>query len=90
MKSVDLANELIEQMSIGALRANMSARDRRLGIALNRDQLAVFVIDQLPAPYTTIRTNRSRHFGIVGFWLQSARALAHDLRAVPRVRFLIC
>src|SRR5579871_270905 len=66
---------------VGALRAKMPARDRRLRIALDRNQLSVLVIGQLPAPDAAIRTNGTRHFRVGNFGPKLASALAHGFRA---------
>src|SRR5579864_136719 len=71
-----------------AFRAEMAAGDRRLGIALNRKQLAIFVINQLSAADAAIWTNRRRDLRAIDFRAQAPGALRHrfDPGAV-RTRF---
>src|SRR5690349_11170744 len=58
-----------------AFRTQASARNGRIGIAFDRDQLAIFVIDDLPTTYSAIRTNRRRRLRVVMFRLKVFRAL---------------
>src|SRR5690348_13766041 len=67
--------------AVCSFRAEMPAGNRRLGIALDTDQLAVFVKRKLPAANTAIRTHRSRHLRAIELWRQIARALGHRLRS---------
>ena len=67
--------------TVCALWTKMSARNGRLGIAFDADELAIFVKCQLPATYAAIRTNGSRHLCPYGFRPEIARVLAHCLRA---------
>jgi hypothetical protein len=58
----------------------MPTRNWRLRIALDRDQLAVLVVDKLPAAHATIRTNRPRYIGAVVLGKELASTLAHGFR----------
>ena len=71
----------VQFVSVGALRAKMAARDRRAGIAFDRNQLAIFVKDHLPAADSAIGTDGARELSIVILGLKISGALAHRLRA---------
>ena len=59
----------------------MAPRDGRLGITLDGNQLATFVIDKLSAADSTVRTDRSHDLGVLILGAQVPGALAHGLCA---------
>ena len=56
-----------------AFRTKISLADRALRIAFDRNQFAILVINQLSAPNSAIRTNRTRDFRIVDPRVHRAR-----------------
>src|SRR5437868_5298069 len=66
---------------VRSLRAKMAAGDRRLRVALNTNQLALFVVDELSASYTAVRTDGPGNFCTLGLGAQLASALRHGFRA---------
>src|SRR5437667_6381269 len=71
----------VQLVSVGAFGTEMAARDGRLGITLDGNQLATFVIDKLSAADSTVRTDRSRDLGVLILGAQVPGALAHGLCA---------
>jgi hypothetical protein len=59
----------------------MAARDRGLRITLNRDQLAVLVVNQLAATYSAIGANGARNLSAKRFGAQIFGAGAHGFRS---------
>ena len=48
----------------------MSARDWRIDVAFNLNDLVVLVIDDLPAPHAAVRANGAGLLAIVNFGFQ--------------------
>ena len=67
----------VQFVGISALGTKVSTRNWGLRIAFDGNQLPVFVIHQLPATDSAVRTNRARHLGPISFWSQIVRALTH-------------
>ena len=63
--------------TISAFGTQMPARDRRLRISLDTDQLAIFMKRELSAANAAIRANRTRHLRTIELWLQVARSITH-------------
>src|SRR5439155_19641720 len=61
----------------GAFRAKISLTDRRFRIALDRNQFSIFVIDELAAPDSAIRANRSRHLRAIDPRMHRPRFIRH-------------
>src|SRR5947207_11084670 len=64
-----------------AFRTEMSARDRRLGITFDADDLAVAMVNELTTSDTAVRTDRARHFRVAIFRRERARGVAHRVGA---------
>ena len=64
----------------GALRAQMPARNWRLRIALDRNQLSLFVIDKLSATHSAIWTDGTRHLGSIVLRPETPSTRAHGFR----------
>src|SRR5215472_18296276 len=62
-----------------AFRTKISLVDRRFRIALDRNQFAILVINQLAASDAAVRTYRTRHFCSVDSRVHSARVVRHRL-----------
>ena len=62
---------------VRALGAKMSAGNGGLGISFNGNELALLMIDKLPASDAAIGTDRARDFCAVVLWLQLTSALRH-------------
>ena len=70
-------------VGVGTFRAEMASRYGRLWIALDRNQLSILVINQLPATNGAVGANGPRHVGAIILRAQVARPLCHGFRAVP-------
>src|ERR1041385_1789826 len=70
-----------ELEAVGALRTEMPARDRRLRIALDGDELAVAMKDELPAADAAVRTDGARGPRALVLRPQRRGARAHGLDA---------
>src|SRR6266536_2509561 len=76
-----LATRMSEQLIRGgAFWAKISLTDRAFRIALDRNQLPVFVINELAATYAAIRTNRARDLRVVRARMHGARLFRHRLQ----------
>src|SRR3954452_22139250 len=73
-----MRNELIRG---GTFRTEMPARDRRLRIALDADDLAVAMVNKLTTSDAAVRTDRSRDARALGLRTQRVRSLGHRLDA---------
>src|SRR5947209_19449065 len=67
---------------VSALGTEPATRDRRFGIAFDRNQLAIFVIHELPTADAAIGANRTSDLCSVRLRAQVARALRHRLDAI--------
>src|SRR5438270_12382891 len=65
----------------GPFGTEMSARDRRLRIAFDGDDLAVAMKDELSASDAAVGTDRTRHFGLLVLRPQGACRVAHRIGA---------
>src|ERR1043165_7074816 len=70
-----------ELEAVGALRAEVAARDRRLRITLDGDELAVAMKDELPAADAAVRTDGARDLRVFILRPQRRGAFAHGLDA---------
>src|SRR6476660_2270085 len=70
-----------ELIAIRSLGAEPSPRDGRFRIAFNRNQLVVFVENQLTATYAAVRADRPRHFGVLGPGAKIGGPVRHGFRA---------
>src|SRR5262245_2313853 len=70
-----------------AFRTKISLTDRRLRIALDRNEFAVLMINQLPAADATIRANGGCDFRVVGPRVHRARLFRHRLQACAVLAF---
>ena len=61
--------------------AEAPARNGRLGIAFDGNQLSAFVIHELPAANRTVWTYRARNFSAVMLGSKIVRSLAHRISA---------
>src|SRR3954447_5646703 len=73
-----MRDELIRR---GTFRTEMPARDRRLRIALDADDLAVAMVNKLTTSDAAVRTDRSRDVCALGLRPQRVRSLGHRLDA---------
>jgi len=80
----------VQFVSIGALGAETPARDRRLRITLDGNQLPVLVINELTATYAAVGTHRTRNLSANRARLKMTRPFGHYLGPVPSDRVLIC
>ena len=69
--------------TVRTFRAQTSARNWRVRVAFNRNQLPVFVINQLAAAYGTIGTYRARSLSPMVLRNKIAGAIAHGLNTGP-------
>src|ERR1700746_3932009 len=65
----------------GALRTQVTLIDWTLGIAFDRNQLPVAMINQLAATDTAVGTNRSGNFRTIDTRVQSCRSWRHRFRS---------
>src|SRR5438128_950603 len=72
-----------ELKTVRAFGAEPSARNRRLRVPFNGDQLAVLVINKLATTDGTIGTNRAGHLGIMVPGAKRASSLAHRFGSRP-------
>src|SRR5689334_3129811 len=63
----------MQLFGVRAFRAEMSARDRRIGIAFNLHDLAIFVINDLATAHAAIWADRARNFTVEDARQQLAR-----------------
>src|SRR5438445_6636653 len=63
-----------------AFRAKITLADRTLRVSFNGDELAVLVINELPATNAAVWANRSRHLRIVDARMHRARLIRHRLK----------
>src|SRR3954452_18930018 len=73
-----MRDELIRR---GTFRTEMPARDRRLRIALDADDLAVAMVNKLTTSDAAVRTDRSRDVRALGLRTQRQRRVRHRLNA---------
>src|SRR3954469_2477040 len=73
-----MRDELIRR---GTFRTEMPARDRRLRIALNADDLPVAMVNKLTTSDAAVRTDRSRDVGAVRLRPQRMRRIRHRIDA---------
>src|SRR2546428_13862331 len=66
---------------VRAFRAQTPARNGRFGIAFDRDQLSILVIDELSATNPAVGTNRGRDLRAIVLGTQIARAFRHGFRS---------
>jgi len=64
-----------------AFGAKVSLANRTLRIAFDRNQFAVFVINELPAAHSAVRANRSRNLRVVDAGVHRARFVGHRFKA---------
>src|SRR5713101_950843 len=72
-----------ELETVRAFGAEPPARNRRLRVTFNGDQLSVLVINKLPTTDGTIGTNRAGHLGIVVPRAKRTGSFAHCLGTRP-------
>src|SRR5579885_3065706 len=86
-RSVRMRQEFV---TVGAFRTQMSAGNRRLRVSFDRDELAVFMKDELPAAHSAIGADRAGHLRAAISRLKISRGIAHRLgpRAVAAIENL--
>ena len=65
----------------GPFGTEMSARDRRLRVAFDGDDLPLAMKDELSASDAAVGTDGARHFGLLVLGPQGARRVAHRIGA---------